>query len=110
MQLQLVQLLHGELLLLTVQTKEPHQTLEALANSKRQFDHWLREQFQVLLGWNVQDALGGLSEPQGDLIFTWPGECECDEEWAEAQEQQEQQEQQAIRASSSPEVGDAGIP
>src|SRR5207248_4892073 len=81
-QVRLVQLLHGELLLLSVQTQEPHQTLEALASSERQFDHWLREQLKVLLGWNVQEML---PEPQGDLIFIWPGECECDDGWAEAE-------------------------
>jgi hypothetical protein len=81
-QVRLVQLLHGELLLITVQTQEPHQTLEALASSEQQLDHWLREQFQVLLGWNVQEML---PEPALDLIFTWPGECECDDGWAEAE-------------------------
>ena len=75
-QVRLLQMLHGEVLLLTVQTQEPHQTLEALASSERQFDRWLREQFQVLLGWNVQEVL---PEPACDLIFTWPGECECDD-------------------------------
>jgi hypothetical protein len=30
-----------------------------------------QEQFQVLLGWNVQEVLPDL---QGDLIFTWPDE------------------------------------
>ena len=81
-QVRLVQLLHGELLLITVQTQEPHQTLEALASSEQQLDHWLREQFQVLLGWNVQEMV---PEPAFDLIFTWPGECECDDGWAEAE-------------------------
>ena len=81
-QVRLVQLLHGELLLITVQTQEPHQTLEALASSEQQLDHWLREQFQVLLGWNVQEMV---PEPAFDLIFTWPGECEYDDGWAEAE-------------------------
>src|SRR5436305_11076801 len=40
-QVRLVQLLHGELLLITVQTQEPHRTLEALASCEHQFDHWL---------------------------------------------------------------------
>ena len=97
-QVQLVQLLHGELLLITVQTKEPHQTLETLVSSERRFDHWLREQLQVLLGWNVQEVL---PDPQGDLIFTWPGECESDNGWAEAE---------STRASSSPEVEDDDVP
>ena len=96
-QVRLLQMLHGEVLLLTVQTQEPHQTLEALASSERQFDRWLREQFQVLLGWNVQEVL---HDPPSDLIFTWPGECECDDWWAEAD---------ATRASSSPEVEDDGV-
>ena len=93
----LVQLLHGELLLITVQTQEPHQTLEALASSEHQFDHWLREQFQALLGWNVQEVL---PEQAFDLIFTWPGECESDNGWAEAE---------STRASS-PEVRDDDVP
>jgi len=70
-QVRMVQLLRGELLLITVQTQEPHQALEALVSSERQFEHWLREQFQVLLGWNVQEVL---PDPQSDLIFAWPGE------------------------------------
>jgi hypothetical protein len=70
-QVWMVQLLRVELLLITVQTQAPHQTLEALVSSEGQFEHWLREQFQVLLGWNVQEVLPDL---QGDLIFTWPDE------------------------------------
>ena len=67
-QVRLLQLLHGELLLLTVQTQEPHQTLQALASSQSQLDPWLREQLQDLLGWNVQEVL---ADPPCDLIFTW---------------------------------------
>ena len=67
-QVRLLQLLHGELLLLTVQTQEPHQTLEAKARSACQVDPWLREQLQDLLGWNVQEVL---ADPPCDLIFTW---------------------------------------
>ena len=67
-QVRLLHLLHGELLLLTVQTQEPHQTREALASSQWQLDPWLREQLQVLLGWNVQEVL---ADPPCDLIFTW---------------------------------------
>ncbi len=76
-QVRLLQMLHGELLLITVQTQEPQQTLEALASFERQFDYWLREQFQVLLGWTVKEML---PDPPRDLIFTWPGECKCDDE------------------------------
>ena len=97
-QVRLVQLLRSELLLITVQTQEPHQTLETLVSSERRFDHWLREQLQVLLGWNMQEVL---PDPQGDLIFTWPGECECDDWWAEAE---------STRASSPPEVEDDDVP
>jgi hypothetical protein len=97
-QVRLLQLLRGELLLITLQTGEQDQTLEALASSVHRFDHWLREQLQLLLGWNVQEVLPG---PQGDLIFTWPGECECDDWWAEAE---------STRASSSPEVEDDDVP
>ncbi len=64
-QVRLVQLLHGELLLIAAQTQEPQQTLEALASAEQGFDHWLREQLRVLLGWNVQEVL---PDPQGDLI------------------------------------------
>jgi len=97
-QVRLVQLLHGELLLIAAQTQEPQQTLEALASSEQGFDHWLREQLRILLGWNMQEVL---SDPQGDLIFTWPGECECDDLWAEAE---------SARASSSQEVEDDDVP
>ena len=67
-QVRLVQMLHGDLMLITIHMQEPHQTLKALATAKRPFDRWLRAQLQVLLGWNVQDVL---TDPQGDLIFTW---------------------------------------
>ena len=100
-QVRLLQMLHGELLLITVQTQEPqepHQALEALVSSERQFDHWLREQLQILLGWNVQEVL---PDQPNDLIFTWPGECECDDWWAEAE---------STRVSSSQEVGDDDVP
>src|SRR5436309_13882073 len=46
----LLQMLHGEVLFLTVQTQEPHQTQEALASSERQLDRWLREQLAAVLG------------------------------------------------------------
>ena len=68
LQVRLVQMLHGDLMLMTLHTQEPHQTLKALATSERPFDRWLREQLQALLGWNVQDVL---PDPQGDLMFTW---------------------------------------
>ena len=42
---QLVQLLHGELMLMTLHTQEPQQTLQELATSKRPFDRWLRVKF-----------------------------------------------------------------
>lgn len=67
----LVQTLRGELMLMKVQTQEPNQTLQELACSQRPFDRWLREQLQVLLGWNVQEVL---VDAQGDLIFVWAGE------------------------------------
>jgi hypothetical protein len=67
-QVWLVQLHHGELLFVTLNTQEPHQTLEALATSEQPFEHWLREQLQVLLGWNVQEVL---LAPQGDLLLNW---------------------------------------
>jgi hypothetical protein len=70
-QVKLVQMLHGDLMLMTLHTQEPHQTLQELATAERPFERWLRAQLQVLLGWNVQDVLSGLPDPQGDLIFTW---------------------------------------
>jgi hypothetical protein len=70
-QVRLVQLLHGELMLITLHTQETHQTLQELATSKRPFDRWLREQFQALLGWNLQEVL---ADPQVDLIFAWSAE------------------------------------
>jgi hypothetical protein len=70
-QVRLVQLLHGELMLMTLHMQEPQQTLQELATSRDPFDRWLREQFQVLLGWNLQELL---ADPQGDLIFAWSAE------------------------------------
>jgi hypothetical protein len=64
----LVQLLHGELLVVTLNTQEPQQTLQALAICEGPFEHWLREQLQALLGWNVQQVLPA---PQGDLLLSW---------------------------------------
>jgi hypothetical protein len=49
-------------------TQEPQQTFESLATSERPFEHWLREQLQVLLGWNMQEMLPA---PQGDLLLAW---------------------------------------
>jgi len=70
-QVRLVQLLHGELMLMTLHTQKPQQTLQELATSRRPFDRWLREQLQALLGWNLQEVL---ADPQGDLIFAWSAE------------------------------------
>ena len=67
-QVWLVQLPHSELLLVKIDTQEPQQTLEALATSERPFERWLREQLQVLLGWNMQEMLPA---PQGDLLLAW---------------------------------------
>ena len=68
MQVRLLQLLHSEILLVTVQMQEPQQTREALASSQAPFAHWLREQLQGLLGWDVQEVL---ADPPADLLFTW---------------------------------------
>jgi hypothetical protein len=64
----LLQLRHSELLLVSVQMQEPQQTREALASTQSPFAHWLREQLQGLLGWDVQE---GLADPPADLLFTW---------------------------------------
>ncbi len=65
-QVRVLHLLQGELLLLTIQVQEPQQAREALASSPYQFDHWLQEQLQVLLGWNAQEVL---SDSPSELIF-----------------------------------------
>ena len=70
-QVRLVQLLHGELMLMTLYMQEPQRTLQELATSRCPFDRWLREQLQALLGWNLQEVL---ADPQGDLIFAWSAE------------------------------------
>ena len=67
-QVRLLQLRRSELLLIAVQMQEPQQTREALASSQSPFAHWLREQVQGLLGWDVQEAL---ADPPSDLLFTW---------------------------------------
>ncbi len=67
-QVRLVQLPHSELLLVKMNMQEPQQTFEALATSERPFERWLREQLQVLLGWNVQELLPVRQE---DLLLAW---------------------------------------
>jgi hypothetical protein len=67
-QVRLLQLLHSELLLVAVQMQEPQQTREALASSQFPFAHWLREQMQGLMGWDVQEVL---ADTPSDLLFTW---------------------------------------
>ncbi len=70
-QVRLVQLLHGDLMLVTLHTQKPQQTLQELATAERPLERWLRAQLQGLLGWNVQDMVSGLPDPPSDLIFTW---------------------------------------
>ena len=70
-QVRLVQMLHGDLMLMTLHTRVTQQTLQELATAERPLERWLRAQLQGLLGWNVQDVVSGLPDPQGDLIFTW---------------------------------------
>jgi hypothetical protein len=70
-QVRLVPMLHSDLMLMTLHTQEPQQTLKALATSDRPFERWLRTQLQGLLGWNVQDVVSGLPDSQSDLIFNW---------------------------------------
>jgi hypothetical protein len=67
-QVRLLQLLQSELLLVSVQMQKPQQTREALASSQSPFAHWLREQVQGLLGWDVREVL---ADPPADLLFTW---------------------------------------
>ena len=56
---------------MTWHEQEPQQTLLELATSARPFDRWLREQLQLLLGWNLQEVLPAQHH---DLIFTWSDE------------------------------------
>ena len=70
-QVWLVQLRHGELLLMRLHVQQPHQALLELANSQRPFERWLRGQLQSLLGWNVEEVLP--EQPQ-ELLFAWPDE------------------------------------
>jgi hypothetical protein len=70
-QVRMLQMLHSDLMLMTLHTQEPQQSLRELASAERPFERWLRAQLQGLLGWNVQDVVSGLPDPQGDLIFTW---------------------------------------
>jgi len=67
-QVRLVQLLHSDLMLVTLHTQEPQQTLQELATAERPFERWLRAQLQGLLGWNVQDVVSGLPDPPSDLL------------------------------------------
>ena len=68
MQVRLLQLLHSELLLVSVQMQEPQPTCEPLVSSHSPFAHWLREQLRTLLGWDVREVL---ADPPTDLLFTW---------------------------------------
>ena len=67
-QVRLLQLLHSGLLLVAVQMQEPLQTREALETFPSPLTHWLSEQLQVLLGWDIQEVL---TDPPSDLLFTW---------------------------------------
>lgn len=67
-QVRLVQMLHGELLFVTLHTSDPHQALDGLVSSHEPDDRWLRAQLQALVGWNLQDVL---ADPRGELILTW---------------------------------------
>ncbi len=68
LQVRLMQLLHSELLLVSVQMEEPQRTHHSLASSQSQFADFLREQLQALLGWDVQELL---DDPPVDVLFTW---------------------------------------
>ena len=68
MQVWVVQLFPHELLVMTVETTDPQQTLRKWINSKSPFDRWLKGQVESLLGWKIEDLL---SDPSPDLIFEW---------------------------------------
>ena len=70
-QVSVVQLQRNELLFITLHMQEPQQALSELVSSAQPFDRWLREQFQLLLGWNLQEVL---PNQHHDLIFTWSSE------------------------------------
>ena len=70
-QVWVVPMQRGELLLITLHTQEPQQALLELAPSAQPFDRWLREQLQLLLGWNLQEVLPAQHH---ELTLTWPGE------------------------------------
>ena len=67
-QVRLLQLPLSELLLVTLTMQEPQQIREALASSQSPFAHWLREQLQSLLGWDILEVL---ADSPTDLLFTW---------------------------------------
>ena len=68
LQVRLMQLLRSSLLLVSVQMQESQQTRKSLTSSQSEFAHWLGEQLQALLGWDVQELL---DNPPVDLLFTW---------------------------------------
>jgi len=68
LQVRLMQLLHSELLLISVQMQEPQRIHKSLISSQSQFLDFLGEQLQALLGWDVQELL---DDPPVDLLFTW---------------------------------------
>jgi hypothetical protein len=70
-QVWVVQLRRSELLRIVLHTQEPQQALLELAPAVQPFDRWLREQLQLVLGWNLQEMLPGQHH---DLIFTWSSE------------------------------------
>src|SRR5260370_17522719 len=53
----LVQMLRGELLLVTVHMREPHQALQEFPSSQPPFDGWLPPHLQLFLGWNMPHHL-----------------------------------------------------
>ena len=69
MQVMIVQLFPHELLLMTVETRDPQQMLRKLIRSEHPFERWLKGQVESLLGWKIEDLL---SDPSPDLIFEWP--------------------------------------
>jgi len=68
LQVRFMQLLHSELLLVSVQMQESQQTRNSLTSSQSQFADFLGEQLQALLGWDVQELL---DDPPVDLLFNW---------------------------------------
>ena len=76
MQVMIVHLFPHDLLVMTVETTEPEQTLRTVIHSESPFERWLKGQVESLLGWKIDHLL---SDPSPDLIFDWSPSSEANE-------------------------------